>query len=111
MKKRGNPKKRSKKTKAYIKNNSKKSSQQKHAKKRALERHEIDLTQEDFKKIKDMIESGRSELLKKQSHRVSIRKIILNNNEYVIVYDHNRKTVVSFLPKDNWFTGTPQAIA
>lgn len=107
MKKRGNPKKRSKKIKAHIKNNSKRTAQRKHAVQRAKDRHNIDLTPEDFTKIKDMIESGLSELLEKQSHRVSIRKITLNNKEYVIVYDHNRKTVVSFLPKDNWFTGTP----
>lgn len=104
MKKKGPAKRRSKKYKAKLRGNSKKAGQKRHARKRALQRHEINLSQEDFAKIKTLVNSGKSELLERQSHRISIRKITLNNEDYVIIYDHNRQTVVTFLPKDNRYT-------
>jgi phage FluMu gp28-like protein len=72
--------------------------QNKHAKQRAMERYGIDLNRHKRLEIVHMIQHGKATCVRKQSHRVSIFSLQYENQEIVVVYDKQRKTLASFLP-------------
>lgn len=78
--------------------NDKKEAQTKHAKRRAMERYEIDFTQHKRETMIKQIERGEGKFLRKQSHRVSIFAMICDGKEVVVVYDKERNNIASFLP-------------
>lgn len=78
--------------------NSKKEAQTKHARQRAMERYEIDFTQNKRETMLKQIERGEGRFLRKQSHRVSIFLMVCDNKEVVVVYDKERNNIASFLP-------------
>lgn len=76
-----------------------------HAIKRAKERYELSLSSADIKDISSLIKSDdrdktKIKFLCKQSNRISHWKVFYKEQWILVVYDKNRNTVVSFLPKD-----------
>lgn len=78
--------------------NSKKEAQTRHAKRRAMERYDIDFTHHKRQTMLNQIHNGDGQFIRRQSHRVSIWAMICDNKEVVIVYDKERNNIVSFLP-------------
>lgn len=79
------------------KKQSKKEAQRLHFEKRSLERVGVVL---DRKEIIRQIQNGQLEFYEKQSNRVSLFKYFFNGEEYRIVYDRERKQVVTILYKE-----------
>lgn len=79
---------------------SKASCQRYHAKKRALERFDVSLTTADLNLVVQMIQDGRATFIEKQSNRVSVFAVIINDKKVNVVYDKTRKTIVTFLTDD-----------
>lgn len=75
-------------------------SQRIHAKKRALERCGVNLNRHDMRELVTSIQKGHFSLLEKQSNRVSVFKAKIDEEYYPVVYDRQRKTIVTVLPKD-----------
>jgi hypothetical protein len=71
-----------------------------HAKKRALERFDISLTTADLDKVVQTIQEGNAAFITKQSHRISVFSILINEKKMNVVYDKVRKTIVTFLTDD-----------
>lgn len=78
--------------------NDKAQAQNRHAAQRALERYGIELNRHKRDQIIKMIQTGDAECVRKQSHRVSIFSVQFENQEVIVVYDKQRKTLASFLP-------------
>lgn len=72
-----------------------------HFKRRFLERHGITLNRHDIRHIAASLRDGKGKLISKQTNRVSIVAINFREEEYVIIYDRQRQTPVTVLPKDN----------
>jgi hypothetical protein len=69
-----------------------------HAKRRALERYNLGLNREQLNELTQMIQQGKSRFLEKQSLRVSIHELQAFDRTLYVVYDKNRKTIITFLP-------------
>jgi hypothetical protein len=68
-----------------------------HAKKRALERYGLDLTDEFYAELNSLASSA--PVLERQSNRLTIRKFFFQNHPIRVVYDSHRKQIVTFLPQ------------
>jgi hypothetical protein len=68
-----------------------------HAKKRAIERYGLELNQEDFKKLNDLARS--SPVIKRMSNRLTLRKMVFNEDVIRVIYDSHRNQIVTFLPQ------------
>lgn len=77
----------------------KKNGQIKHAKMRALERYGLDLSDDEYYQIRNLITGNKSKPLHRQSNRVALHEVEWNNTKMIVVYDSKRKTIVSFLPR------------
>lgn len=75
-----------------------------HAKKRCLERYGINLNREGYLSIIKTIQTGRSKLLWKQSLAKFHYSVNYEDTQFIVVYDRNRKELVTFLPKDAEYT-------
>jgi hypothetical protein len=77
-------------------------SQRRHAKRRAVERYALDLNRKDLARIVADIQHGRARFLGRQSNRVSLFGVSLSIHgvmrEVPVVYDRERKQVVTLLP-------------
>lgn len=71
-----------------------------HAKRRALERYGITLNRHDMRALVELIQSGRTEFVEHQSHRVSVHRVPLGTQMARVVYDRQRQTIVTFLPPE-----------
>lgn len=71
-----------------------------HAKRRAEERYALELNRDDLRNIVQRIQQNQATHVEKQSHRVSVFDLTYNNIDVRVVYDKNRKTIVTFLPKE-----------
>lgn len=69
-----------------------------HARKRALQRYNIDINRNDIEEIIKKINSGEAKFIEKQSLRVSIWFVEIKGKKVKVVYDKLRKTIASFLP-------------
>jgi hypothetical protein len=78
---------------------SKKKSQMRHFRKRWVERVGELMTREKHEIIIQLIQNGQSKLIRKRSNRVSIHKIDLDDISYEIVYDKQRKQIVTVFPR------------
>ncbi len=76
---------------------SKKQSQKTHASRRAYERYGLRLSDNDFEDIKRLIQGGSATIVQKQSLRVSVFDLDFKETKVRVVYDKDRKQVVSFL--------------
>ena len=72
--------------------------QREHAKKRALERYGLDLNRHAYREAVLAIQKGTAKLLKRQSRRVTIWAVKVQGRMCKVVYDSQRKTIVTFLP-------------
>lgn len=73
--------------------------QEKHARSRALERYALDLSGEDLLDMVAQIQDGRGTFIMRQSHRVSLFAVTVRGELVPVVYDRNRKTIVTVLPR------------
>ena len=73
-------------------------SQRKHAKLRALQRYDIDFTRTEHDALVRRIQNGEGQFVERQSHRISVFKIDVQGQTVKVVYDKQRKTIVTFLP-------------
>lgn len=80
---------------------SKKAAQAIHAKKRAAERYNVVLSTSDLDLMVKYIQSGRCNLLQKQTNRVSLFEVDAHGKTYRVAYDRNRHSIITFLPKEN----------
>lgn len=78
---------------------SKKAAQNRHAKRRAYERHGLVLRTQDLQKIVGLIRNGDSKLLGYQSLRVSGHQVTWEGKEIKVLYDNHRRTVITVLPE------------
>lgn len=74
---------------------SKAAAQEKHFRRRARERG---LDNVDSAAIVRMIQSGRAEFVRRQSKRVGLFAIELGDERRIVVYDRERKAIVTVLP-------------
>lgn len=79
----------------------KKDAQFLHAFKRAAQRYELDFTKRMKQEIVSQIQSGDAEFIEKQSNRVSLFWVNINDKHCKVVYDKIRKSIVSFLPQES----------
>lgn len=83
---------------------SKRAAQFEHARKRAMTRYGLRLTRAVHDHFIKNIHVNGSTLVERQSHRISIHDVKLNDVTYRVVYDSTRKVLVTFLYKedDEW---------
>lgn len=74
---------------------SKAKAQQRHARRRARERFGIEFTQQVEEDVVKRIQAGEATLARKQSNRVSVFFLDIQGQEMAVVYDKQRKTVVT----------------
>jgi len=73
-----------------------------HAKRQAQLRYNVALSSEDLSRMVNMIRDGRALFVVRKSLRVSCWKVFLEGREMVVLYDRQRKAIVTFLPSDCW---------
>ena len=82
------------------KRKSKKKSQQIHAQNRCRQRFGCGFNE---KQLVNRIIAGETELVEKQSNRVSIHRVLIQENPANVVYDKTRKTIVTVLyPEESY---------
>lgn len=78
----------------------KKDCQAVHAIKRLEERYSFVGGKKFLGRIIGEIKGNNSEFIFKQSNRVAIHKVTLDEREFFVVYDKERKSIVTFLTKE-----------
>jgi hypothetical protein len=96
-KKKGCANRRPKRSKRVL--SDKAAAQRQHARNRALERFGKAFNRQDLDTIASQIEQGKALQLYQQSNRVGVYLLRYKQDDYTVVYDLNRKTVVTFLPE------------
>lgn len=76
---------------------SKSKDQQKHFKRRALERFGLHVDKNQYAEIIRMIQAGEGKFVEKQSKRVTVWELEIDDETMRVVYDKHRKTVVTAL--------------
>ncbi len=70
----------------------------KHFKARALERYGLELNRHDLRDIAKMIQRNSGQFIEKQSNRITVWEVTYKDTLLRVVYDKNRKVVVTALP-------------
>jgi hypothetical protein len=70
-----------------------------HARRRAKERFDLELTPKLRRQLIADIQAGRAWFVYRQSNRVSIWRVAVGKLTARVVYDSVRKSIVTFLPK------------
>lgn len=79
----------------------KKDSQLAHARRRALERFGVVLTEHDERELVRTIRAGKAGVVERQSHCITLHRVTLPGGEVAVaVYDSKRGVIVSFLHKE-----------
>ena len=78
---------------------SKSKRQKKHFKFRCLQRHGLVITNQQYTKLIENIQIGNAEFIEKQSNRVSVFRVKIDEKNFRVIYDKQRKTLVSALPE------------
>ncbi len=73
-----------------------------HAKRQALLRYNAALSSEDLAHLVNLIRDGRASFVVRKSLRVSCWKVPFKGREMAVLYDRQRKMIVTFLPTDCW---------
>lgn len=82
-----------------MKNNlTKTQSERRHAKKRAFERYGLVLNKFDFQTIILRIQTNKAKFIERQTNRITIWELTVHDILCRVVYDKQRKQIVSFLP-------------
>jgi len=69
-----------------------------HAKRRAKVRYGLTINKFRRRQIICLIQGEKGKLLKKHSHRVSEWEIVFEGKKLRLLYDKNRKEIITFLP-------------
>ena len=72
----------------------------KHAKERAGERFGIIFDQKTHDEVIKIIQDGKAKFVERQSNRITLFDVFIDGKECRVVYDKERKTIVTFLNKD-----------
>lgn len=81
----------------------KKKTLMRHTTRRMAERMDMDITQNDISIMVRQIQQGQAELIDRQSNRVTRWWVKLHDKEFPVVYDTDRKTIITVL-KAEWVT-------
>ena len=84
--------------------------QRRHAKTRALQRYDLDLSREDLEELVRQIQLGKAEFILRQSCRVSFFAVELRGQKFPVVYDKQRKTIVTVLPCEGYLDAEGRVI-
>lgn len=79
---------------------SKAKQQTRHAIQRARQRFDLVMSESDITRIIEMIQAGRCKHIEKQSRRVSMFQVMLDQQVLYAAYDKQRKTIATFLTQD-----------
>jgi len=80
--------------------------QMKHTAKRGMERFGLTVSEKSIKAIVQQIQSGSAKFLEKQSNRVSLFQVKLEEGvDAVAVYDRERKTIATLLTTQMYTSG------
>lgn len=71
-----------------------------HAKRRAKERYKLILSKKEYDDLVNLVQENKSESLYKESNRISIKKILYEDQELYFAYDNKRHTIVTFLHEE-----------
>lgn len=71
-----------------------------HARKRALERYDLKVDRKLLNLFVNQIKSNKAIFFKRRSNRVTNWIIKYKNEDYLVSYDKQRKTIITFLPKE-----------
>ncbi len=71
-----------------------------HAKQRFLERYGIDFNRHMRREFERLIQCYQTHLIRKQSNETSVHDVIYEGEVYRVVYDKNRKTIITVLPDE-----------
>ena len=81
--------------------NDKRVNQRIHAKKRALERYDLELTRTDMEAmVKQIMDNEVDTFYRSSTNRNTLHKVTWEGRTLIVVYDKDRKTIVTFLPED-----------
>ena len=72
-----------------------------HAKLRFSQRVGGTLDEQTLQSLITKIQNGEAELVDKQSNRVTVWRIEINNEFFNVFYDKQRKTIITFIPLTN----------
>ena len=78
----------------------KKTNQFRHSRRRARERYHIDLTESLHRKIVKEIQSNKALFIRRESLRVSAWVVEVEEKKCLVLYDCNRKSLITFLPRE-----------
>lgn len=81
--------------------NRKKRNERIHAKKRAKERFNLDLTSKLRRLIVNKIQNRESTLIEIKSNTRTLHKVKVKGEDYIVVYDKKRQEIVTFLPNED----------
>lgn len=79
---------------------SKTQAQRAHSKRRAHQRFGLAINRKHLRQLCDDIQAGRATLVERQSLRVSLWLVKLNDVPMVAAYDRNRKTIATLMPPE-----------
>jgi hypothetical protein len=85
----------------------KRKAQLRHAARRANERYGLQLSIHDLHRIIHDIQDGRASFVVKQSHRVSLFDVDVQDQKIRVAYDRVRKSIATVLTMDQGW-GTPE---
>lgn len=71
-----------------------------HARKRALERYNLEVDRKLLNWFAGQIKSNKAIFFRRKSNRVTNWIVKYNNENYLVSYDKQRKTIITFLPKE-----------
>ena len=80
-----------------------------HAKRQALLRYNVSLSSEDLAHLVNTIRRGRALFVARKSLRVSCWKVAHEGREMVVLYDKQRRAIVTFLPPGCWEVRTSES--
>ena len=77
---------------------SKRSSERKHAKKRARQRYKLLINKAILEELINNIQNNKGEFIYRSSNRATIWKLVCKGKDVLVVYDKLRAQIVTFLP-------------
>lgn len=77
-----------------------KQQQQRHAIQRFWERHGLKVTTHDLEQMREQIQSGGAEFLRKQTLRVSAYRVQVQGTEVEVLYDKHTHTVMTVVSRE-----------
>lgn len=77
--------------------NKKAINQYNHTVRRFKERHGLDITKDQYVSLCAQIRANKARFVSKASNRLSFWWVMFKGNEYPVLYDSNRKTIVTVL--------------